>query len=239
MPPVIYESLVIFVVALAAGMVPLGVHWHGQGLRLVVSLAAGIFFGAAFLHMIPEATELLGPSVGAYLLTGFLLLYVAENFALGGSSAHGEACDYRNLGLVSFLGLSLHGLVAGVALGAGTQVPQLGGILFLAILAHKAPATFSLSTLLLHDGLSRGRVAWLVAGFASTVPIGVGLSLLLLRGVPGSALGAVVALSAGTFLHIATDDMLPHVHEQKAGRGHALAALLIGIASMAVAKLAR
>lgn len=237
MPPLVYQTALIFVVALVAGWAPLWIHWHGEGLRLVVSMAAGIFFGAAFLHMIPEATALVGRAVGVYLLAGFLLLYVAENFVLGGGCAHGDECDYHQLGLVSFFGLSLHGLVAGLALGATSEVPNLGVVVFIAILAHKAPATFTLASLLLHGHYPRRRVALLVVGFASMVPLGVVIAAFLVHEIPASGLGALVALSAGTFLHIATDDMLPHVHEHKEGRGRALAALLVGIAFMAVATI--
>ncbi|RMF83952.1 MAG: hypothetical protein D6739_06595 [Nitrospirae bacterium] len=235
MPAVAYHAGLIFAVALAAGAAPLWVHWHGEGLRLVVSFAAGIFFGAAFLHMVPDATALVGEAVGLYLLLGFLLLYVAENFLLGGGCVHGEACDYHHLGLVSLFGLSFHGLVEGLALGTTSEVAGLGPVVFLAILAHKAPATFSLATLLLHGGYQRPRVLLLVAGFAATVPLGVAVALLLLHEIPQAAVGALVALAAGTFLHIATDDMLPHVHEEERGRGRALVALLAGIGVMAVA----
>jgi zinc transporter ZupT len=80
-------------------------------------------------------------------------------------------------------------------------------------------------------------VALLVVGFAGMVPIGAGLALWLLRGIPASAVGALVALAAGTFLHIAADDMLPHVHQKGEGRGQALVALLLGIALMGAAGL--
>lgn len=230
------HALVIFLVALVAGLAPLWVHWHGEQLRLVVSLAAGIFFGAAFLHMIPEAAELVGPRVGIYLLAGFLLLYVAENFLLGGGCEHGD-CDYHRLGLVSFFGLSFHNLVEGLALGSSAQVPGLMPVIFIAILAHKAPAAFSLGTLLSHGRYSRLQVAGLVLGFAAIIPVGAAVAVFLARGISAVTVGAMVALSAGTFLHIATDEMLPHVHTKNEGRGQALVALLAGIGSMFVAGL--
>jgi zinc and cadmium transporter len=233
---VFIHALVIFLVALAAGLAPLWVHWHGRKLRLVISLAAGIFFGAAFLHMIPEAAEVLGRDVGLYLLAGFLLLYLAENFLLEGGCEHGD-CDYHRLGMVSFFGLSFHGLVEGVALGSSARLPGLMPLVFLAILGHKAPASFSLGTLLAHGNYSRTQVGMLVVGFAGMVPVGAGLALWLLQGISAGAVGAMVAVAAGTFLHIAADDMLPHVHQKGEGRGQALVALLLGIALMGAAGL--
>jgi zinc and cadmium transporter len=231
------HALLIFLVALAAGLAPLRVHWHGERLRLVVSLAAGIFFGAAFLHMIPESAELVGPRVGVYLLAGFLLLYVAENFLLGGGCEHGD-CDYHRLGLVSFFGLSFHGLIEGLALGSSAQVPALMPVIFIAILAHKAPASFSLGTLLTHGNYTRLQLVGLVTGFAAIVPVGAAVAVILAKGVSSVTVGAMVALSAGTFLHIATDEMLPHVHSKTEGRGQALIALLAGIGAMFIAGLA-
>jgi len=230
------HASIIFVTALVAGLAPLWVHWHGEKLRLVVSLAAGIFFGAAFLHMIPESAQLLGPRVGAYLLAGFLLLYIAENFVLGGGCEHGD-CDYHQLSLVSFFGLSFHGFIEGLALGSSAQMPALAPVIFLAILAHKAPASFSLGTLLVHGHYNRAQVAGFVLGFAAIVPIGAAVAVFVSQGVSAHMVGAMIALSAGTFLHIATDEMLPHVHTKDEGRGQALIALLLGIALMGAASL--
>lgn len=48
------DCLLIFVVALAGGLLPLVVRWSDRLLHSALALSTGIFLGAVFLHMLPE-----------------------------------------------------------------------------------------------------------------------------------------------------------------------------------------
>jgi len=48
-------------------------------------------------------------------------------------------CDIHQMGIPAFLGISLHSLLDGVALGAGLLLPQLGPVVLLAVIVHKMP----------------------------------------------------------------------------------------------------
>ncbi|MCE9624361.1 MAG: ZIP family metal transporter [Deltaproteobacteria bacterium] len=62
------------------GIIPLFKHWHREKLPVILSFAAGIMLGSAFFHLMPESYEILGKSVGLYVLAGFLFLYFIEKF---------------------------------------------------------------------------------------------------------------------------------------------------------------
>ena len=70
---------------------------------------------------------------------------------------------------------SLHTLVDGFALGAASGEERLGLLVFLAILAHKVPSSFSLSAILRAEGYSRGRALAMNAIFALMVPLGAAI----------------------------------------------------------------
>ncbi len=155
----------------------------------------------------------------------------------GGAAGHhphaGTGCDVHTLGLAAFVGLSLHTLVDGFALGAASSERALGFLVFLAILAHKIPSSFSLSSILRAEGYSRRRALAMNAAFSTMVPLGAGLYLVL-RGLVHADSFTALALdaSSGTFLHLALSDILPDLHRRGGSKLKLSAALLAGVAVM-------
>jgi zinc and cadmium transporter len=235
--------------ALVGGAIPiLGFHARrDEGL----SFSAGVMLGAAFFHMLPEAIEGAGLAALPWVLAGFLALFLLERYVLvhvcgepGGADLHGHVaaldgahagtgCEVHTLGLAAFLGLSLHTIVDGFALGAASKEDRLGFLVFLAILAHKVPSSFSLSTILLHEGYPRGKALAMNAVFALMVPLGAGLYVVLRELVhTESFTGLALAVSAGTFLHLSLSDIIPDLHRRGASRLRSSGALLLGVAAM-------
>jgi zinc and cadmium transporter len=152
----------------------------------------------------------------------------------------GIGCDVHTLGLAAWIGMSVHTLVDGFALGAASVQPELGALVFFAILAHKIPNSFSLSAILLSEGYSRGRAVAMNAAFALMVPAGAGIYLLLREYVHVERFGALaLAASAGTFLHLSLSDILPDLHRRGASRWRLSAAMVGGIAVMGTLSLLR
>lgn len=152
----------------------------------------------------------------------------------------GTGCDVHTLGLAAWLGMSAHTLVDGFALGAASTSPELGALVFLAILAHKVPNSFSLSAILLSEGYSRGRAVAMNAAFALMVPVGAGIYVLLQETVRVQRFTALaLAGSAGTFLHLALSDILPDLHRRGASRWRLSASLIVGVAVMFALTLIR
>jgi zinc and cadmium transporter len=152
----------------------------------------------------------------------------------------GTGCDVHTIGLAAWIGLSVHTLVDGFALGAASVEAHLGLLVFLAILAHKIPNSFSLSAILLSEGYSRGRAVAMNAAFALMVPAGVGVYVLLRELVHVERFASLaLAGSAGTFLHLALSDILPDLHRRGASKWRLSAALVAGLALMFALTLLR
>ncbi len=203
-------------------------------LRLFISLGAGVLLGAAFLHLIPDAIDATGKSMGFWLLGGFLFLFLLEMFTFS-HPCEEDHCDYHKIGWVAFAGLSLHNLVNGVALGSALSIPALGIIVFLATLGHKAPEFFSLSSLLIAGKRSKRQAAFLIIIVSIMIPLGAVLSQVFLAQKTASVLGAALAFSAGTFIHIAVVDLVPEIHQAKNWRNYHFAAFMAGLFLMGLA----
>ncbi|KAL8705262.1 MAG: hypothetical protein Q9201_001593 [Fulgogasparrea decipioides] len=128
--------------------------------------------------------------------------------------------------LSTTLGLVIHAAADGIALGASHSSgssTSLGFIIFLAIMIHKAPAAFGLTSVLLKQGLGkRGARAHLVV-FSLAAPagaVGTWVVVRVLGGGGGGGVGGVgeemstrwwtgvlLLFSGGTFLYVAMHTM--------------------------------
>jgi zinc and cadmium transporter len=221
----------VFVLSLVGGLLPLVRTWDRPTLRLLLAFGAGVLLAAAFFHMIPEAIHVLGESVGAWVLAGFLLIYVLERFMMVHPCGE-ENCEFHHIGIPAFCGMTVHALIDGLALGAGFAIPELTVAITAAILLHKLPSALSLTGILLHCNYSRSKIALLMVLFSAAAPLGALLSFTVLSQLSGDLLLKGVAVSAGTFIAIATSDILPQIHSSPEGRFRNLAALFAGILVM-------
>lgn len=205
----LYLPTVIFV-SLLGSFLPLLRELSQRALALLLSFSAGVLLGAVFFHMLPE-TQVLADNIGWPILAGFLLILVVERFVFV-HACEERGCDIHQMGIPAFLGISLHSLLDGLALGAGLMLPQLGPVVLLAVIIHKMPDGISITSILLAAGWSRQRVAILSVLFSLTTPTGALLAYLFFRTLSPENVAVAIGISAGTFLAIATADILPQVH---------------------------
>ncbi|MBE3049152.1 ZIP family metal transporter, partial [Candidatus Bathyarchaeota archaeon] len=108
-------------------------------------------------------------------------------------------------------GLVIHAAADGIAMGASssTSNARLGFIVFFAILIHKAPAAFGLTSVLLRQGLSKRAARGHLLVFSLAAPFGAVATWLLIALLGGSKMdgangewwtGMLLLFSAGTFL---------------------------------------
>jgi zinc transporter 9 len=168
-------------------------------------------------------------TVALALIAGFLLMYLIDVLPPLRSSAHHHH-HHQSIPLTSSdsdhdlldppskpaaaashahattIGLVIHSFADGIALGASSATPasSLGFVVFLAILVHKAPAAFGLTTALLKGGAGKRTARAHLALFSVAAPVGAVVTWAALRAVGGveSSFGTGVALmfSGGTFL---------------------------------------
>jgi zinc transporter ZupT len=99
------------------------------------------------------------------------------------------------------------------------------------------PDSMSLSSILLSAGWARRKVAILNLLFSLTTPLGALLTYLLFRSLSPENIAVAIGISAGTFLAIATADILPQVHRIEQRNPMTLIFLLGGLTVSWLGKL--
>ena len=140
------------------------------------------------------------------------------------------------------LGLSLHGVMEGIALGAQVDTSIIG--IFVAIMAHKGIAAFALGVKTWQiaqqrSTSERSAAAWFSACmllFSMTTPIGIGVGWGVTEAADAEdGLWSAVfsALGAGTFLYVATVEVIPaELSHSSDNRGPKTTALIAGAVLM-------
>lgn len=114
-------------------------------------------------------------------------------------------------------GLVVHAMVDGVALGAAVREGDsaLGMLVFLAIILHKAPSSFGLTSYLMHQGLTRDAVLRRLLIFSCAAPAGALATYAFLSmdlfTYKQEMLALCLLFSGGTFLYVATAHILPEI----------------------------
>jgi solute carrier family 39 (zinc transporter), member 9 len=145
------------------------------------------------------------------------------NGFLQGSSAEST----RSRASATTTGLVIHAAADGIALGASSSTANTGlsFIIFLAIMVHKAPAAFGLTSVLLKQGLSKRTARAHLLLFSSAAPTGAILTWLFAHTLGAGRMdnaqstkwwtGMLLLFSGGTFLYVAMHTMqevgrIPH-----------------------------
>ncbi|MDH7507768.1 MAG: ZIP family metal transporter [Methanomassiliicoccales archaeon] len=230
-------SIAITVAALLGGILPLIRNWTSLQLHLFTAFSAGVFVGAAFLHMIPDAMEMAGAnSALLFVLIGFIFILFAERVIM---HSHARECvegcehDHMLTGFTAFFGLLIHSLVAGIGLGIAVLVePTLGVIVFAAIMAHESIELFSLSTVFKLARFENKKIFAYLTPLSLTKPAGAWIAVLAFEIIAKIELGIPLALAAGTFLYVGICDLLPEAFHEEKKRYSGFILVLIGIAIM-------
>lgn len=219
----------MFVATIAGGALTLFRQWSDDWLHLFLSFGAGVFLGAVFIHLLPEVMGSGDRSTaGLMILIGYLLIFFIERILLireGGKSGHGHLV----VSMTVLIGLSVHSVMDGFGLAMVMHDQHVAKLLLTTILAHKVPAAFSLVSLMVLAKQSRTNIVISLIVFAATAPVGaLVLGPILEAGQVGGAT-YFTGLVTGSFLYVATADLLPEVFHSRRRRWINLLLLLTGI----------
>ncbi len=230
---------VIVIASLLGGSVPMLFRPTHRRMQLAMSGIAGVIAGIAVLDLLPEALEL-GDThrVMLWLLGGFLCIFLLERFLP--SHCHDVAEDdratscsheHRLTWMGAFVGLTLHSVLAGVALAASWQAGGFATSLgvFIAIVLHKPFDGLTLISMMRLSKISKGKTHLVNVIFSLTVPIGI-LGFAVLGDPSQGVVAGALAFSAGMFLCISLCDLLPELQFHGHDRVGLTAALLLGLA---------
>lgn len=203
-------------------------------LNYFIAVSAGFILAVTILDIYPEVVGSLsfGP---ALILIGFTLIFILEN--MFATKAHGSASspqvqehEHTLMGKhfegdvlqkqavwAAFLGLMVHTFFDGAAIAARLISSPTGGILvFLAVLSHKTPEGFSMSSIFLAGGQKRTKAFISAAALGLSTVVGA-LAVYLTRQTEFSMV--FLGLAAGSFTYIVTSELVPFITGSKNKKG--------------------
>lgn len=174
--------------------------------------------------------------IGLSLICGFILMYLLDTLPflappapqrsrnniyslseLSTSPPPTAATPQRSM--ATTLGLCIHAAADGIALGASsssTSTTSLSLIIFVAIMVHKAPAAFGLTSVLLKQGLGKRAARAHLVVFSLAAPVGAVGTWVVVRALGGGGntepglmkwwTGILLLFSGGTFLWVPISD---------------------------------
>lgn len=241
-------SLAILAVSMVGAVLPRIRDLSDTTAHHLVALSAGIFIGLLFLLLLPEGMEECEESgIDAHdsmwaLLAGFILLLCIDTLM---KHRHSGGCmdevGAAPASITSLVGLSIHAACDGLALAstflAGEDIAFMTTV---GMCIHKFVVLFSLSALMLSDGIERRRAMRYLFGFGLVTPAAGMLFFLVLDGISGieGMYGLPLMFAAGTFTYVAMCDILPEAFHRDKHDLTALGLILLGVLLIAVMTLA-
>lgn len=238
MHPAIYSIISVIVVSLISlvGLFTFGAHakFGQRWLNFLVSFSVGALLGDAFIHILPELAETnsFNFNTSLIILASIVVFFLIEkyvhwhhHFTLGAND-HKHNLIYTNL-----IGDGIHNLIDGMVIAAAYMLNfKVGLATTLAVILHEIPQEVGDFGILLYAGLTRARA--LFYNFLSALTAIAGAVFVLTVGSTEKALTTVAAIGAGSFIYIATADLIPEVHKEKEQTLTQILAFGLGIAVM-------
>lgn len=204
-------------------------HWERSYLRYFVALGAGFMLATAIVEIFPASLELRGKSAGFLVLLGYLIIHFFEHTVTPhfhfGEETHRDEFLHVHTGYSVLIGLLIHTFFDGIAIASGFIVSSwLGWIIFLAVFLHKIPEGFTVASVMLASGLSRGK-AW----GASVMLGGATLAGVLTMAILKHEVSFGLPLSAGVTIYVAASDLMPEVNREPGVRMALVVFLGVGL----------
>jgi ZIP family zinc transporter/zinc and cadmium transporter len=193
-------------------------HWERSYLKYFVALGAGFMLATAIMEIIPTSLELRGKSAAFLVLVGYLIIHFFEHTVTPhfhfGEETHSDEFVQGHKGYSVLIGLLIHTFFDGIAIASGFIVSNwLGWIIFLAVFLHKIPEGFTVASVMLASGRSRG-FAWGSSMLLGAATLAGVLTMALLR----QEVSFGLPLSAGVTIYVAASDLMPEVNREPGAR---------------------
>src|SRR5262245_52476347 len=217
MTPLIQSLSFALAAALAnviGGLIVVSNKWARKSLRYSIALGSGFMLGTVFLEMVPESFALTDAAPMLVLL-GYVIVHIFEHtFASHlhfGEETHHDEVVNPVVGISAFVGMLVHTFFDGVAIGAGFTISQSVGVLiFLAVLLHKIPDGFTISSIAISAGRSPRSALIAAISLGASTLMGVFAVQLI-----GGSVTYALPISTGSTLYVAASDLIPEVNREK------------------------
>ncbi len=215
-----------------------------KAMAVLLGFAGGVMIALSVFELMPESLELGSMNTVLFgFVIGCLIMYVIDralphaHMSIGNELEVENArkvSDYRDsllrMGYLVFLGIALHNVPEGLAIGAGIEAsPEIGLHIAIAIGLHNIPEGLAVAAPLKAGGMSDFRIILFTLGAGLMTVVGTAIGLMVLD-ISSDFISVLLAFAAGAMIYIVNDELLPkanmlHNHFANAGM---ISGLLLG-----------
>ncbi len=217
---IIFFSLVGGLFSLIGGVLMLGSEKVARKLaQYATPFAAGALLAAVFLDLLKDGLEQASSdTLLMSTLLGIIIFFFAERFLHWFHHHHQHEGQGDPTTALIIAGDTIHNALDGVAIAVAFLVSVPTGIVTtIAVAAHEIPQEIGDFGLLLHKGMSRGKVL-LVNALSALATTAAAVLTFALGSSKDLPIGVLLGLSAGFLLYIAMSDLIPELHESGKSR---------------------
>ena len=199
-------------------------------LRLFLAFSGAFLISVCSLNILPEIYSKTDLSIGYYVLIGFFLQIVIDQFSKGIEHGHLHIHDVQKVPYSVFIALSIHAFMEGMGVGSNIFEKQVQNNLVYGIALHEIPAAFALVTVLKHSTKDSKFIYFWLFAYALMVPAGAILSEILQGAsvLDNDFFFKLMAVVAGVFLHISTTILFENSDNHRFTR-YKLVAIVCGV----------
>ncbi len=198
-------------------------------LSVLLGFAAGIMLAISAFELIPEALEFSTlPLAAAGFIFGGIVMWIIDRIIPHlHLMSDAEDTNLVRTGYLVVLGIALHNLPEGLAIGAGLEAsPELSLFIAISIGLHNIPEGMATTGPLKAGGLTTGAILLLNLLAGLMTPLGTILGLIFF-GLTAGLIGAGLAFAGGAMIYIAINELIPEA--QKTSQSFANAGIFLGL----------
>jgi zinc and cadmium transporter len=187
--------------------------WSRAFLAYFIAIGSGFMLAMVLTDMIPESFHLSPTGAPALILLGYFIVHFFEHSLPGhfhfGEETHADEFVNPSVAYTALGGLLIHTFFGGVALASGFLISNwLGWLIFTALILHNIPEGFTISSIMVTAGKSRGAALGAAAALGVSRIVGI-----LAMAAAHRWVSYGLALSAGVTLYVAASDLIPEVNK--------------------------
>lgn len=182
-------------------------------LSLSLGFASGIMIGISTLSLVPSSMEMSNPYICiAGFIAGALFLFLVDITMPHIHKVETNCGRYAKMGYFIALGIALHNLPEGIAIGATNEVSHhMGMMTAITIGLHNIAEGLCVAMPLCLGNVRKFRVVLITTMTGLSTVLGTGLGMVL--GIISPLLIAFfLAFAAGAMIYISSDELIPKSH---------------------------
>lgn len=215
--PLIYILVSVIIISLISFIGVLALVFKKKKIKeLIVTLiafSAGALLATAFFDLIPKTIELAGDQGFSLILIGIIVFFLLER-VIHWHHCGTEECDFHAEGYLNLIADGFHNFLDGVVIAIAYIADiRLGIITTFAVAVHEIPQELGDFFILIHGKFSEKKALFFNFISALTSILGALLTFFLVSSIQ-SLVPLLLALASGSFIYIATTDLLPVISKE-------------------------